>query len=229
MFKGQGNTYKQTRIGSAILYAVTTTFGTVSFACAQDITSSTQVESSTQATLGELLRAAQDYNAELKASSAGLEISREVLNEVKASYRPRLTLSGGYSVSDREAVLQNGQVFDQYTEPKRISLGLNQTLFTGGRRKHLKDSAEHDIEAEEARHADRSMSVSSDIIRDYISYRSALNQNEILFQSIDKLRGIEKAASARFRTGDGTRIQLAQANSRLAASQAELDLFRCYR
>ena len=189
---------------------------------AQETLLNQYLDQTVQVSLAQLLDAAKTHNSELKASNAELDVYRENLNELKASYRPQVTLSGGYSFSERESLLQNGQIFDQYTEPKRLSLGINQTLFTGGRRGNLKRSAKHRITAEEARHENRTRSVSSDIIQNFIGYVSASQQSDILFQSIEKLRGIETATLARTEAGDGTRIQLAQAKSRLAASNANL-------
>ncbi len=171
--------------------------------------------------LNDIIISAYDHHPQLKSMRAELMGTREILNEARASYLPQLALTGSANISDRNAVLQDGSTFDQYTEPKTLALRLNQTLYTGGRRKLLQQGAALSVKASEARYEALSTSLAAEIIQDYMSLLSATEQYEILERSVINLIELEKGVTARKAVGDATRTDLAQAVSRLASARAQ--------
>jgi len=177
--------------------------------------------SSNPVSLNDIIISAYDHHPQLKSLRAELMGTREILNEARASYRPQLALTGSASISERNAVLQDGTNFDQSTEPKALALRLNQTLYAGGRRKLLQQGAALTIKSSEARYETISISVAAEIIQDYMALLSAQAEYEILETSVENLIEVETAVTARKAVGDATRTDIAQAVSRLASARAQ--------
>lgn len=183
--------------------------------------------------LNDIILSAYSHHPQLRAFRADLQGTKEILNEAKASYLPQLALTGGANISDRFAELQNGNTFDQNTQPKSLALRMNHTLYTGGRRKLLQQGAVFSVKSAQARYESLSTSIAAEIISDYLALLSAEREYEILNQSVGNLVKLEEAVTARKNAGDATRTDVAQAVSRLAsaraqrtAAQAELALAR---
>ena len=172
------------------------------------------------ASLNDIIISAYEHHPQLRSFRSRLKGTREVLVEAKAASLPQIALTGGANISDRDALLQNGTTFDQYTEPKSLSLRLNQTLYTGGRRKLLRQGAVLNVQSEEARYEALSTNIAAEIITDYMSLLSAQQELEILNESVTGLVKLEEVVTARKNAGDATRTDLAQAVSRLASSRA---------
>lgn len=170
--------------------------------------------------LVDIIVSAYEHHPQLRSFRSRLKGTKEVLNEARAASLPQIALTGGANISDREALLQNGTTFDQYTEPKSLSLRLNQTLYTGGRRKLLRQGAILNVQSEEARYEALSANIAAEIITDYMSLLSAKTEVEILNESVDGLIKLEEVVLARKNAGDATRTDMAQAVSRLASSRA---------
>ena len=192
-----------------------------------------QSQQSKTVSLNDIIISAYDHHPQLKSLRAELMGTREILNDVRASYLPQLALTGSASISERNAILQDGTNFDQSTEPKALALRLNQTLYAGGRRKLLQQGAALTVKASEARYETISIGIAAEIIQDYMALLSAQTEFEIFESSVSNLLEIEKSVTARKAAGDATRTEQAQAASRLASAraqrinaQAELNLAR---
>ncbi len=183
--------------------------------------------------LGDIILSAYSHHPRLKGMRAEMQGTKENLVQARARYLPEVTLSGGLSVSDREALLQDGRIFNQYTEPKQLSLRLNHTLYTGGRRKLFRQGALLSVKSRQARYENAAIEIATDIIQDYMTLLSMTEQLEILNRNVESLVELETSVLARLEYNDTTRTDLALTQSRLASAralrssvQAELNLSR---
>ena len=172
-------------------------------------------------TLNDIIVSAYDHHPQLKSLRAQLRGTEQTLYEARASYLPQMALTGSYNFSDREALLQDGTTFDQYTEPKQLALRVNQTLYTGGRRSLLQRGALVAVKSAQARYETISTGVAAEIIQDYMALLSAREEYKILAESVVTLGELERSVLARKEAGDATRIEVAQASSRLASARAQ--------
>lgn len=171
--------------------------------------------------LNDIIVSAYEHHPQLRSFRARLQGTKEILNEARAASLPQLALTGSANISERDALLQNGTSFDQSTEPRTLALRLNQTLYTGGRRKLLRQGALLSVQSEQSRYEAISTNIASEIISDYMALLSAQREFEILTESVEGLVKLEEVVTARKGAGDATRTDLAQAVSRLASSRAQ--------
>jgi len=172
-------------------------------------------------TLNDIIISAYEHHPQLRSFRSRLQGTKEILVEAKAASLPQLELTGSAGISERDATLQTGSDFNQSTEPTSLALTLNQTLYTGGRRKLQRQGAVLSVQSEQARYDALSTSIAAEIIDDYMVLLSAKTEYEILSSSVDGLVRLEEVVTARKNVGDATRTDLAQAVSRLASARAQ--------
>jgi len=176
--------------------------------------------------LKDIIVSAFEYHPQLKSLRAQGRASFENVMEARASYLPQVVLDSTASISDRQAELQDGSGFDQNTEPKSISLRLNQTLYNGGRRSLATQNALLSTQAANSRYRIAATAISVEIINDYISLMASEEEARALERSVITLVDLEKSVLARREAGDATRTEVSQAVSRLAAARARREASR---
>ena len=176
--------------------------------------------------LKDIIVSAFEFHPQLKSLRAQGRATRENVVEARASYLPQIVLDGTVSISDRDAILQDGSSFDQNTKPGSLSLRLNQTLYNGGRRALSTQNALLSTRSADAQYRTAATAISAEVINDYISLMASEAEAKALNRSVESLIALEKSVLARRERGDATRTEVSQAVSRLAAARARREASR---
>jgi TolC family type I secretion outer membrane protein len=178
--------------------------------------------SSAAATLEAALAKAYETNPAMLAARAKLRAEDETLSEAASGWRPSLDVSVdvGKSHSDTSGG-SSSSAGTQNRTPRSGSMTVSQNLYRGGRTVAETRRTENSIKAERARlgNAERTVLLDAataymDVIRD----RAVLALNE---NNEKVLRKQQEAAKDRFRVGEVTRTDVAQAESRLSRAIAD--------
>ncbi|WP_426028553.1 TolC family outer membrane protein [Brevundimonas sp. TWP2-3-4b2] len=169
-------------------------------------------------TLRDALALAYQTNPSLLAQRASQRSLDETIVQARAGLRPQLdvTASATYSRSDTDTfgVVEN--------DGAGVSIGLSQTLWSGGRIGHGISAAEANIMAGRENLRDIEQTVLASVIQ---AYADVIRDSEIvqIRQSNLGVLGRQRdESSARFEVGEITRTDVAQSEARLAQSEADL-------
>ena len=170
-------------------------------------------------TLQEAIALAYRTNPTLLAQRASQRALDESIVQARAGLRPRLdvTVSGNYIRDYSDAPFT-----DPDSDSASASIGLSQTLWSGGRIGHGITAAEADILAGRENLRDIEQTVLASVIQ---AYADVLRDAEILRIRQANLGVLQRQldeASARFEVGEITRTDVAQSEARLAQSEADL-------
>ncbi|MGV8928810.1 MAG: TolC family outer membrane protein [Brevundimonas sp.] len=173
-------------------------------------------------TLQEALALAYQTNPSLLAQRANQRALDESIVQSRAGLRPSLdvTASANYSRSDSPGAPPIGGVSE--IESGGLSIGLSQTLWSGGRIGHGITAAEADILAGREDLRDIEQTVMASVIQ---AYADVIRDGEILAVRQSNLGVLQRQleeSSARFEVGEITRTDVAQSEARLAQSEADL-------
>ncbi|GAA0869789.1 TolC family outer membrane protein [Brevundimonas basaltis] len=168
-------------------------------------------------TLRDAIALAYQTNPSLLAQRANQRALDESIVQARAGLRPRLdvTLSGSHTQSYGDRAGFDG-------DSASASIGLSQTLWTGGRIGHGITAAEADILAGRENLRDIEQTVLASVIQ---AYADVIRDAEILRirqANLGVLQRQLEEASARFEVGEITRTDVAQSEARLAQSEADL-------
>jgi TolC family type I secretion outer membrane protein len=159
-------------------------------------------------------------NPDLLAQRARLRTVDETVNQAVANWRPVIRGTGSYGFNDQHSSLRRPQ--DQVLKQRSYGMSVTQPLFRGGKTIAATRGAESDVLAERAALTDREQTVLlgavtaySDVVRDDATVQLRRNNVRVLQEQL-------AATNARFRVGELTRTDVAQAESRLARSQSDL-------
>ncbi|HXP96645.1 MAG TPA: TolC family outer membrane protein [Telmatospirillum sp.] len=185
-------------------------------------------------TLQEALAFAYTGNPTIEAQRARLRASDEQVPQALANWRPTVKLSGDaartntYSKSPSSAfnpaTLTNNQIFVSQgvlASGKDVSLTVSQPIYRGGRTVAQTKRAEAQVLADRAALAVTEQTVLLNVVTAYLNvvqYQAVLdlsiNNEQVLQRQLD-------ATNDRFRVGEVTRTDVAQAESRLSAAHAD--------
>ncbi len=171
-------------------------------------------------TLRDAIALAYQTNPSLLAQRANQRALDESIVQARAGLRPRLdiTVSGNLTQDYGEV----GPFANPYNDSASASIGLSQTLWTGGRIGHGISAAEADILAGRENLRDIEQTVLASVIQ---AYADVIRDTEILRirqANLGVLQRQLEEASARFEVGEITRTDVAQSEARLAQSEADL-------
>ncbi|TXL81748.1 TolC family outer membrane protein [Vineibacter terrae] len=159
-------------------------------------------------------------NPELLGQRARLRQVDETVNQALAGWRPVIRGQGDYGVNKQNSSLRSPR--EQDLRPRAYALTVTQPLFRGGKTVAATRGAEADVQAERADLVNREQNVLlgavtsySDVVRDDATVLLRRNNVRVLQEQL-------AATNARFRVGELTRTDVAQAESRLARSQSDL-------
>lgn len=159
-------------------------------------------------------------NPDLLGQRARLRQVDETVNQALAGWRPVIRGQGELGINKQNSSLRNPR--NQDLEPRNYALSVTQPLFRGGKTVAQTRSAEADVLAERAALTDReqvvllgTVSSYSDVVRDDATVILRRNNVRVLQEQL-------AATNARFRVGELTRTDVAQAESRLSRSQSDL-------
>ena len=108
------------------------------------------------------------------------------------------------------------------TNSGSVSVGLSQTLYTGGRLAHGINAAEASVLAGREGLRAVEQSVLQGVIQAYVDVQRDMEILNIRQENLQVLRRQLEEASARFEVGEITRTDVAQAEARLAQSESDL-------
>ncbi|MCB4825191.1 TolC family outer membrane protein [Roseicella aerolata] len=191
-------------------------------------------------TLSDALAQAYSYNPALLAARAQLRSVDENVPQALAGWRPTVTITSTAGVVDGRVRSLSGAapVFDPATGDflgnravgvsNRIerdlytnSVTITQPLFRGGRTTALTRRAENQVLAQRARLLATEQQVMADAVNAYVSVirfqeelRLNINNEQVLAEQL-------RATNERFRVGEITRTDVAQAESRLARARSD--------
>jgi outer membrane protein len=164
------------------------------------------ISSASAETLQDALVAAYNSNPQLQSERAALRGTDEDVASAKSGYRPSV---GSQATVDQGFIDTDGTTYSG-------GVNVRQNLFLGGRTRNSVAAAEYGVKIgrEQLRNIENSVflgtvSAYMDVVRDQSELELNDNQVKVLQRQL-------KATQDRFRVGDGTRTDVAQAEARLA-------------
>jgi outer membrane protein len=176
-------------------------------------------------TLESALAQAYRSNPTLNAQRAALRATDEGVPQALANYRPRVTGSFDTGYQHFESISTSGGAFTQTNtniSPRGGNIGLVQPLFNGHRAGNLTRQAEATVLAgrETLRNTEQTT-----LLDAATAYMNVLRDTAILDlqrRNVQVLQEQLKQTRDRFNVGEVTRTDVAQSESRLAASQSQV-------
>ena len=173
-------------------------------------------------TLRDAIALAYQTNPSLLAQRANQRALDESIVQARAGLRPRLDVTVSGNLSQDYGDGAQGPFADPYSDNSSASIGLSQTLWSGGRIGHGITAAEADILAGRENLRDIEQTVLASVIQ---AYADVIRDTDILAIRQANLGVLQRQldeASARFEVGEITRTDVAQSEARLAQSEADL-------
>lgn len=171
--------------------------------------------------LQEALALAYANNPNLQAARAQLRAVDENVPQALAGWRPTVQVAGSIGTAQgRTTNTASGNRADTNRNPASIQASVSQPLSRGGRTTASTRRAENQVLAQRARLLATEQQILSDtvnayvaVIRDQEEVRLNINNEQVLTRQL-------QATNERFRVGEITRTDVAQAESRLAGTRA---------
>ncbi|WP_207536936.1 TolC family outer membrane protein [Sabulicella rubraurantiaca] len=171
-------------------------------------------------TLQEALAQAYNNNPTLLAARAQLRAVDENVPQALAGWRPTVVIAGSYGATDVRNTGQGGVVSRLDRSPASVTGTVTQPIFRGGRTVAQTRQAENQVLAQRARLFATEQQILSDGVNAYIGViqnaellRLNINNEQVLGRQL-------QATNERFRVGEITRTDVAQAESRLAGARS---------
>lgn len=171
--------------------------------------------------LEEALALAYETNPELLAARADLRQTDEAAPQARGGWRPSITATGSFGVTDVNAESRGVTTTDDHSFPITGSLNVTQPIYTFGRVDAEVDEADANIQAARA---GLFASEQNTLLDAVIAYVNVIRDTSILELQINNVQRLDKqleATSDRFRVGEVTRTDVAQAEARRARSEAD--------
>lgn len=165
----------------------------------------------------EALAKAYATNPELLSERANLRATDERVPQALANWRPRVELSGEAGVEDIDSNTTN-----ETRHPKALALSVVQPLYRGGRTVSETEEAEAQVLAGRAELVSTEQRILLDATRAYMDVVRDEAVLELNRSNEQRLERQLQAARDRFRVGEITRTDVAQAEARLARARADV-------
>ncbi|MEM8785929.1 MAG: TolC family outer membrane protein [Pseudomonadota bacterium] len=176
-------------------------------------------------TLMEALVSAYETNPTLLAERADLRATDENVPQAKAGWRPTVTVEGTYGIQDTNSKTTNNGFInrtDSSTEPYTVQGQVIQPLYRGGRTMAQTRQARALVGQGQA----NLLTVEQNVLLDAVTaYFDVIREKAVLdlrLNNVEVLRRQLRAAQDRFRVGEITRTDVAQAEARLSGARAEV-------
>lgn len=173
-------------------------------------------------TLEEALVQTYHENPTLEAARANLRATDEGVPQALSNWRPTVQINSSYGRNDTDTELANGTSTDTLRHPRDLELEVTQNVFRGFRTVAETKQAKNRVAAGRASLISTEQSVLLDAIT---AYTDVVEAQAIVRLRQSNVRVIERQLEAtqdRFRVGELTRTDVAQAESRLARAKADL-------
>lgn len=170
-------------------------------------------------TLQEALARAYSNNPTLLAARAQLRAVDENVPQALAGWRPTVVLSGSVGTAQTRVDQQGVPARTVERSPTALTATVTQPLYRGGRTVAQTRQAENAVLAQRARLLATEQQVLGEAVNAYIS---VIQQAELVRLNINNEQVLSRqlqATNERFRVGEITRTDVAQAESRLAGAR----------
>lgn len=161
-------------------------------------------------------------NPALAAGRAALRATDEEVPQALSNWRPTVELSGSYGHRNTDSSFSTGSSSDVTTQPRSLQLSVTQPVFRGFRTVAETKRARNNIAAARA----SLLSTEQGVLLDAVTaYADVVRGQAIVRLRESNVRVIERqleATNDRFRVGELTRTDVAQAESRLSRAKADL-------
>jgi outer membrane protein len=157
-------------------------------------------------------------NPTIQAQRALQRSLDETVVQARAGLRPELnaTVTANYSRTD----VQGGAVTE--TDSGTVSIGLSQTLYSGGRVARNISAAEAGVMEGRETLRDTEQQLVVAVVQAYVDVLRDLEILRVRQENLQVLRRQLEESNARFEVGEITRTDVAQSEARLAQSEADL-------
>ncbi|MEK9660981.1 MAG: TolC family outer membrane protein [Alphaproteobacteria bacterium] len=173
-------------------------------------------------TLEEALVQTYRENPTLEAERAGLRATDEGVPQALSNWRPTVEINGSYGRNDTSSDLANGTSTDTLRHPRDIELEITQNIFRGFRTVAETSQARNLVAAGRASLISTEQSVLLDAVTAYADVVQTQAVVRLRESNVRVLQRQLEATQDRFRVGELTRTDVAQAESRLARAKADL-------
>ncbi len=174
-------------------------------------------------TINGALARAYANNPELQQQRAVVRATNESLPQALSGYRPRVTAAGDIGRTHTESGSRIGAASDNFT-PRGVGVQVDQTLFNGFRTENQVRNADSRIRGarETLRNSEQNVLLNSataymNVLRDTAILNLRQNNAEVIGEQL-------RQTQDRFKVGEVTRTDVAQAESRLAAAQSDVSV-----
>lgn len=171
-------------------------------------------------TLQEALALAYANNPSLQAARAQLRAVDENVPQALAGWRPTVQIAGSVGQAVSGGSQNDVRIRERSRDPVSMQASVTQPIYRGGRTVATTRRAENQVLAQRARLLATEQQVLLDtvnayvaVIRDQEEVRLNINNEQVLTRQL-------QATNERFRVGEITRTDVAQAESRLAGARA---------
>jgi outer membrane protein len=170
-------------------------------------------------TLQEALSQAYANNPTLQTARAQLRVVDENVPQALSGWRPSVTIAGSAGYNSGTA-RSRGFYADQDRQIASAQATVTQPIYNGGRTVAGTRRAENQVLAQRARLIGTEQQVFSDVVSAYVA---VIRDQETLRLNVNNVQVLQRqldATNERFRVGEITRTDVAQAESRLAGARA---------
>jgi len=171
-------------------------------------------------TLDEALASAYQSNPTLLAQRAHLRSQDELVPQALSNWRPSVSVTG--SVSRTDSYTNTSTPPGSTSTPEVVGATISEPLYRGGQTTAQTKQAEAQVQAGRAQLLSIEQTVLLNVVSAYmnvVQYQAVVELNK---NNEQVLRRQMEATNDRFRVGEVTRTDVAQAESRLSAAHADL-------
>ncbi len=165
-------------------------------------------------------------NPDLEAARARLRAVAEGVPQALAGFRPRLFVNGSVDATTGRSKSETGVETDLDNGGASAALSLRQNLYAGGGTTAAVRAAEATLEAERFRLVDTTQNVFLAAVEAYVAVWRDRHVLRLARRNRDRLVRHLEATRDRFRVGEVTRTDVAQAEARLEQAKAEVERAR---
>lgn len=173
-------------------------------------------------TLTDALAAAYQTNPVLHGQRAALRATDEQVPQALSGWRPSLKAQGSYGAVDTRTDLNGGVETKDSLRPLSGSVTLTQNIFAGGRTVNGTDQAEATVLAGRASLESVEQVTLLNAVRAYMDVIRDQSVVELNKNNVQVLQRQLEATTDRFRVGELTRTDTAQAEARLSQARSNL-------
>ncbi|MCB1487165.1 MAG: TolC family outer membrane protein [Bauldia sp.] len=165
------------------------------------------------------MASAYTNNPDLNSARAELRAIDEGVPQAKSGYRPRISVTGDYAFQTTRSVL--GTDWSTATNPRGVSLSVEQPIFLGFRTKNSVNMAQASVKAAREQLKLIEQQVLYNTVSAFMDVIRAQVVVNLTTQNVEFLREQVRAAKDRLDVGEGTRTDVAQTDARLSQGMSD--------